>query len=111
MCYLAELFLFGFKTCVGYSEGDYYDFFESIFGADFHYRATGAHVRSEKRFSRCVQDIEIDMPIFLEDTLSDEKKTIAYNLPHYGGIGRMKDIRKTLSDRLVGEHGKLDQLQ
>jgi curved DNA-binding protein len=84
----------------GYSEGDYSDFFESIFGADFHHRATGAHARSEDRFSRRGQDIEIDMPIFLEDTLSDETKTIAYNLPHYGETGRMEDIRKTLKVKI-----------
>ena len=36
---------------------------------------------------------------------------MAYNLPHYGGTGCMEDIRKTQNDRLVGEHGNLDQLQ
>ncbi len=84
----------------GYSEGDYSDFFESIFGADFQRHTAGAHAGGEDRFSRRGQDIEIDMPIFLEDTLSDETKTIAYNLPHYGESGRMDDIRKTLKVKI-----------
>ncbi len=83
--------------------GDYSDFFESIFGADFQHRGAGAgrsHSGSENRFSRRGQDVEIDMPIFLEDTLNDETKTIAYNLPHYGESGRIEDVRKTLKVKI-----------
>ncbi len=89
----------------GYAEGDYSDFFESIFGAHFGHRADDARTRrgragSKDTFSRRGQDIEIDMPIFLEDTLSDETKTIAYNLPHYSESGRTEDVRKTLKVKI-----------
>jgi len=87
------------------SAGDYSDFFESIFGAQFKHRGAYTHAGrsysgSEDRFSRRGQDIEIDMPIFLEDTLSDETKTIAYNLPHHGESGRIEDVRKTLKVKI-----------
>jgi curved DNA-binding protein len=51
-------------------------------------------------FSQRGQDVEIDMPIFLEDTLKDEARTISYQLPHYGESGRQKDIKKTLKVKI-----------
>ncbi len=88
-----------------FSGGDYSDFFESIFGSGFRAGQSNAGGKysdtgSEDMFSRRGQDIEIDMPIFLEDTLKDESKTIAYNLPHYGKSGRVEDIKKTLKVKI-----------
>ncbi len=81
-----------------YSGGDYSDFFESVFGANHgHGRA---QTSSEDMYSSRGRDVEIDMPIFLEDTLKDESKTIAYNLPHYGEAGRLEDIKKTLKVKI-----------
>lgn len=78
-------------------DGDFSDFFEAIFGAA---GPRGPHVR-ETRFSFRGQDIETELPIFLEDTLSDEKKTISYHLPRYGADGRrLADVKKTLNIKI-----------
>lgn len=92
-------------TSAEFSEGDYSDFFESIFGREFKQAHTGAHrssgsAGSDEMYSSRGQDVEIDMPIFLEDTLKEESKTIAYNLPHYGDAGRLKDIKKNLKVKI-----------
>lgn len=85
-----------------FSEGDYSDFFEEIFGAASrqHQRGAQGSQNSEHIFSRRGQDVEIDMPVFLEDTQKDETKTIEYNLPHYGESGRLEEIRKTLKVKI-----------
>lgn len=86
----------------GFDGGDFSEFFSSLFGGGF----TGAQQRSrgfaqtEDIFSTRGQDVEIDMPVFLEETLQDESKTIEYNLPHYGESGRLPDIRKTLKVKI-----------
>ena len=78
--------------------GDFSDFFESIFGAG---RAGGGSraqgFQRETNFSFRGQDIETELPVFLEETISDEKKTISYHLPHYDKDGRrLADVKKTL---------------
>lgn len=91
--------------------GDFSDFFESIFGAARH----GKRSQGEggQTFSSRGQDIEMEMPIFLEDTLSEETKKIAYHLPHYDKDGRrLADIQKTLNIKIPagvidGEHIRL----
>ena len=90
------------RASFGEGSGDFSDFFESIFGGGF---AGGMHsgrgfTGSEDFQSTQGQDVEIDMPIFLEDTLSDKSKTIEYRLPHYGESGRLADIQKTLKIKI-----------
>jgi curved DNA-binding protein len=80
-------------------DGDFSDFFEAIFGGGFRQQA-GAQARHEP-FGRRGQDVEIDMPIFLEDTLSDESKPVSYVLPQYDSNGlRGDDVRKTLQVKI-----------
>ncbi|MCW8194481.1 DnaJ domain-containing protein [Proteobacteria bacterium 005FR1] len=77
-------------------EGDFSDFFESMFGGGAQ-RQRGGPRRSGGAFSSRGQDVEIEMPIFLEDTLAEESKEINYSLPHYGLDGtRLEDVKKTL---------------
>jgi len=79
-------------------DGDFSDFFEAIFGAT---GPRGPRAQRETRFSFRGQDIETELPIFLEDTLSDEKKTISYHLPRYGADGRrLADVKKTLNIKI-----------
>ena len=40
------------------------------------------------------------MPIFLEDTLAEESKTISYHLPHYDNDGRVTEVNKTLNVKI-----------
>jgi curved DNA-binding protein len=80
--------------------GDFSDFFESIFGAGgVHGGPRGA--QRETQFSFRGQDIETELPIFLEETLSDKQKTISYQLPHYDKDGRrLADVKKTLNIKI-----------
>jgi curved DNA-binding protein len=83
------------------SGGDFSDFFESIFGAG-RQRAGGSRgfEGTEDFTSSRGRDVDVELPLFLEDTFSDEARPLEYNLPHYGESGRLADIRKTLSVKL-----------
>lgn len=86
----------------GSHAGDFSDFFESIFGS------VGSHAKSshsqryhEPRFSFRGQDIETELPIFLEETILDNKKTLSYTLPQYDANGmRLADVTKTLNVKI-----------
>ncbi|MBT8423011.1 MAG: DnaJ domain-containing protein, partial [Gammaproteobacteria bacterium] len=67
--------------------GDFSDFFNSVFGAGFEEAARSAPLRGN--------DVEIEMPVFLEETLSETKKPVAYNLPVVEG-GQVRQQRKSL---------------
>lgn len=80
---------------------DFSDFFESIFGSGRPHAGAQQHRRHETHFSFRGQDIETELPIFLEETLSDEHKTISYHLPHYDKEGRrLADVKKTLNIKI-----------
>lgn len=82
------------------SQGDFSDFFENIFGAG-RFRQSGASFGGGEDFgSSRGRDIEVELPLFLEDTLSDEARGIAYKLPHYSEHGRLPDIEKTLKVKI-----------
>jgi curved DNA-binding protein len=93
----------GWQSASGFREGSnaeyasgFSDFFNAIFGA-------GVEPDTQGRFhgftqdSRRGQDIETDLAIFLEDTLSDCRKSIAYELPHRDAQGRISRISKNLN--------------
>lgn len=78
-----------------FHEEDFSDFFSSIFGQ----RASG--FGDSGGFRSRGRDIEVEMPIFLEDTLSEESKQIQYKLPHYDSSGqRLEDVSKTLKIKI-----------
>lgn len=58
--------------------GDYSDFFESIF------RRSGGAEEARNR-ARKGQDVEMELPVFLEETLDGEAKKISFQLP--GSMG------------------------
>jgi curved DNA-binding protein len=90
----------GWQSSGSGGHGDFSDFFESIFGAGR--RGGGSHgfQSSEDFTSSRGRDIDVEMPLFLEDTFSDEPRPLEYSMPHYGEHGRLPDIRKTLSVKL-----------
>ncbi len=67
--------------------GDFSDFFNSVFGSGFEQAARGAPLRGN--------DVEIEMPIFLEETLKDTEKPVVYNLPVVEN-GQVRQQRKSL---------------
>ncbi len=45
-------------------------------------------------------DIEVEMPIFLEDTISEESKSVSYTVPTVDTGGRVTHTRKTLNVKI-----------
>lgn len=89
---------FGGAQGGSYNEQDFSDFFSSIFGQRGQ-RASGFDDTSG--FRSRGRDIDVEMPIFLEDTLAEESKQIKYSLPHYDAHGRrLEDISKTLKIKI-----------
>lgn len=80
------------------SGADFSDFFSSIFGAAGAARSSGFSDRSPLR--QRGQDIETELPIFLEETLTKAAKSISYRLPHYDNAGRVTEINKTLEVKI-----------
>lgn len=70
---------------------DFDDIFSSIFGQ---------HARqSRQRPAARGHDIEIEVAVFLEETLTEHKRTISYNLPVYNAFGMIEqEIPKTLNE-------------
>ena len=74
---------------------DYSDFFESLFGAAGRSQGPG------RKSARRGQDVEMELPILLEETLADEAKKIAFQLPQYSADGRpLAAISKTLNVKI-----------
>ncbi|WP_067515641.1 curved DNA-binding protein [Endozoicomonas ascidiicola] len=93
-----------------YFQGDFSDFFSSIFGSSGGSRSRGFEGRQS--FSQRGQDLEKEMPVFLEDTMSQESKTISYSIPQYDDNGRITEKNKTLKVKIPagvtdGEHIRL----
>lgn len=60
------------------NSGDYSEFFNSIFGG----RGQGFGQRDNMRQAPTKgQDVELEVPVFLEDTLSDNSKAVEYTIP------------------------------
>ncbi|MGV8916485.1 MAG: curved DNA-binding protein [Pseudomonas sp.] len=78
----------------GGDNGDFSDFFSSIFGG----RTNQGRTRSAGRRG---QDVEMELPIFLEETLSNESKQVSFKVAQHGADGqRLPDITKTLNVKI-----------
>jgi curved DNA-binding protein len=81
------------------SERDFSDFFNSVFGsggfADL--RPDFDNDRAQSTFKG--QDAEIEVPIFLEDTLEEGSKTIEYVIPVFEN-GQHRSVKKTLKVKI-----------
>lgn len=77
---------------------DFSDFFEAIFGSVGRGAGFQGHAREA---SHRGQDVEMELPIFLEDTLADESKKIVCQIPQYDAAGRrLGDSSKTLNVKI-----------
>ena len=72
--------------------GDFSEFFNSIFGGQFTHERPGA----SGGFGFRGQDIEIEMPVFLEETIADVSKPVEYELPTLEQ-GQTRHTRKSLN--------------
>jgi curved DNA-binding protein len=79
----------------GGDNGDFSDFFSSIFGG----RAQqGGRSHNPGRRG---QDVEMELAIFLEETLSAESKQVSFKVPQHNAAGqRVADITKTLNVKI-----------
>jgi DnaJ-class molecular chaperone len=74
---------------------DFSEFFSSIFGANGEFeQSRGGAQRGGKG-----KDIEVEMPIFLEDTLTEESKNIEYQIPSYHGA-HLIYVKKSLKVKI-----------
>ena len=84
-------------------EGDFSDFFNTMFGAHNHAgRGSSGHggFQSRTDFSQRGADIETELPIFLEDTLAESGQKISYSLPYRDDQGRVNSKKKTLNVKI-----------
>jgi curved DNA-binding protein len=79
-------------------QDDFSDFFSSVFSAKGGPQARG--FKSGQSFGQRGQDVETDLAIFLEDTLSEGSKTISYHLPHHDNQGHVTNVNKTLNVKI-----------
>jgi curved DNA-binding protein len=74
---------------------EYSDFFESLFGG------AGRAQRGGRSSSRRGQDVEMELALLLEETLAQETKTIAFQLPQVSPDGQpLPALNKTLNVKI-----------
>jgi len=83
------------------ANADFADFFHSVFGErGFNPRgAQGGTGYHSQEFSYKGQDAEIEVPVFLEDTLAESTKTIQFSIPTIEN-GQVKQVSKTLKVKI-----------
>lgn len=76
---------------------DFSDFFSSIFGS-----RGNAHGAGQGRSAgRRGQDVEMQLPVFLEETLSTESKPISFQVPQYNAAGQhVSNTTKSLNVKI-----------
>lgn len=88
----------GFEDAYGASGRDFSDFFESIFGSASHAQHGHAQGRSHGRRG---QDVEMEFPLLLEETLQEQAKQVALQVPQYRADGQpLPPLDKTLSVKI-----------
>ena len=81
----------------GEYEGGFSDFFESIFGQAGHGSQRGF---SRRHFAQRGEDVEMSLPIFLEEAYRGDTRTISYRVPGFDAQGRLSSQDKTLNVRI-----------
>lgn len=79
--------------------GDFSDFFSSIFGSRGGGGFSGG--QSGRSAARRGQDVEMELPVFLEETLSTESKKVSFQVPQYDAAGRhVSNTSKSLNVKI-----------
>lgn len=78
-----------------HNDRDFTDFFESIFGA----RSGQSGFRREPQ-TRKGHDVEIELPLFLEETLAETIRPIEYSIPLIDRTGQSRSITKSLKVKI-----------
>src|SRR5471032_1910125 len=81
----------------GQDSGDFSDFFSSIFGN----RGPGFGGGQSRSAGRRGQDVEMELAIFLEETLSNESKKVSFQVPQYNAAGQhVSNTSKSLNVKI-----------
>jgi curved DNA-binding protein len=83
----------------GQDTGDFSDFFSSIFGN----RGGGGFGGGQpgRSAGRRGQDVEMELPIFLEESLSTESKKVTFQVPQYNAAGQhVSNTSKSLNVKI-----------
>lgn len=81
----------------GQDTGDFSDFFSSIFGS----RGNGFGGAQGRSAGRRGQDVEMELPVFLEETLSNESKPVTFQVPQYNAAGQhVSNTTKSLNVKI-----------
>jgi curved DNA-binding protein len=81
----------------GSNNQDFADFFNSIFGGT---ARNGAQAHHEDINQAKGDDVEMEWPIMLEDTLVDSTKMIEFFIPFYDQQGQQHKIKKSLNVKI-----------
>ncbi|MFC3945081.1 DNA-binding protein [Pseudomonas gingeri NCPPB 3146 = LMG 5327] len=82
----------------GAGAGDFSDFFSSIFGSRGAGFSSGQSGRSAGRRG---QDVEMELPIFLEESLTNESKKVTFQVPQYNAAGQhVSNTSKSLNVKI-----------
>src|SRR5699024_4316305 len=80
-------------------EADFSEFFENLFGSGRGFHGGDAGPRAGR-------DTEVDLPLFLEDTVADTTKRVHLSVPQYDDRGRrLADREKTLNVKIAAGTG------
>ncbi|MAB25110.1 curved DNA-binding protein [Pseudomonas neustonica] len=81
----------------GQSDADFADFFSSMFGG----AGGGGFGRgAADPFARKGQDVEIELPVFLEETLAEISKPVSFNLQYVDERGQPQVLQKSLKVKI-----------
>ena len=78
------------------NDADFSDFFNSVFGGSYNQQQGS---QAERNFSFKGQDLEIKMPIFLEELIKEDSKKLEYIIP-VNENGIVKQIKKSLNVKI-----------
>ena len=90
-----------------FQQRDFSDFFESVFGGQGQ-----AYTSQRGRAARRGQDVEIEVAVFLDETLEEHQRTISYQLPGPVEHGRQGEpVAKTLKVKIPAGVGDGDRIR
>ncbi|MFP1961038.1 curved DNA-binding protein [Lonsdalea quercina] len=90
-----------------HNSGDFSDFFESVFGHQAQPRSAGRASQGQRG-----QDVEMELPLFLEETLKEQSRTISYQLPVHDAFGRVVDeVTKKLNVKIPAGVGDGERIR
>lgn len=87
----------GFQSSGGDYQGGFSEFFEDIFGQAQHNSRQGY---SRQHFARRGEDIEMGLPVFLEEAHRGETRTISFRVPQFDDNRQLTYQDKTLKVKI-----------